>query len=518
MSSLRSKKSQYDIPNVFAVNFVIAGGSFAAINAVKTIAQKIIPEAVKINPRFRATVTVIAPNKEAYWNIAAARLVINPKKIDTNTNQIFFNIEETMKQYIPDNSPHKLTIIRGKVIQLKSDYNIVTYMKMDSQYETSNSFNETDFVAMTLTYDVLVLATGASSSSEAFKIHDSAEKTKQEIRKMAQEIKKASSICIIGAGAVGVELAGEIGFKYGRQKKITLYSGVQGTQEYGKIKHSKKTLAKLKLLGVETVLDVRAVTSQVHEKEIVEYDSGTVCSLYSKPKNSYQIIDNDSYKKSLSKNTASYASLHSNSRSPVVQSNRSTPSSPSSSLYYNRSTFDSQHTLSTVASSDEDFISPTPFVVKRTKISRTLVSFDNGYREVFDCCIFATGNNPNTSYIPISSLDNRGYIVTDPYLRMTYNNPNQNIYVFGDLVASGKQTLLDIGFQSEVLETTLIYDVLQKPYSKLKKYKPTAPTYIVPISEKGGVGVLFGVPMPGFVIAFFKSKNFMLEKSNQFLT
>lgn len=520
------------------IHFVIAGGSFAAITAVKVIAQKIIPAVTKYNPALSVHVTVIAPNKESFWNIAAPRLISQYDTLDLNTSQLFFNLKEAILQsFLHLSTKHTVSVITGKVISVNSEYNVITYMDLKDENEELTGFKEPTFKAIPINYDYLILATGTSSSSDAFKLNGTSENTKREIKRMADEIEKASSICIIGAGAVGVELAGEIGFKYSRQKKITLYSGVEGTFEYGKVRHSKRTLAKLKEVGVETILNVRAVSAHTEEEETVEYTTNPFFSSLDTPKKSSfwdypeplssrkpvsqpQVSKKNSFPYIFSGLSASSNNITSSKSHSTRSVSTSPPSSPASSQD-KRSTFFSQSSM--FSNDDITSLSAAAGLAavsrRRRKITRTLVTFDNGYRESFDCCIFATGNVPNSSFLPVTSLDKRGYVLTDAYLRMFHNNPNRNVYVFGDLVSQGKQTLLDITqTQMDVLKYTLLKDILGTPDVKLKPYQPASATYIVPISQKGGVGLLFGIPMPSFVIAALKSKDFMVDKSEQFLT
>lgn len=548
MSSPSYTATAHKTPNESCQNFVIAGGSFAAISAVKILAQSIIPHARKHNPRFRARITVIAPNTESYWNVAAVRLVVQPELIEQKKNQIFFNLRETLQKYFPQNDTDELNVIEGKVVAVDGYVNKITYQPLGT---TSVAYN-----AESIKYDILILATGTSSSSAAFKLNSTSELTKNTLQEMAEEIKAASSICIVGAGAVGIELAGELGYRYGHTKKITLFSGIASTLEYMKPKASKKAVKKLAHLGVETVLDVRAVCSYDEETEIPVSNSITNTineNLIIQQKQPQ--LDSLETMKTI-RGVKSFISISSpanttfsteicmrsdwNKGSDYLQSgqqnfiNNLQPKMPSGfentmqlvthpeTTKIAGSFHTDEHTLTTTDGSDNG-ISSTPTLlepagagIKRKK--RTIVEFDNGYKEAFDCLILTTGNIPNTSFLPYNTLNDKGYVLTDPYLRMLNSNPNKNIYVFGDLVASGKQTLFDISSaQATILKRTMYHDIISDTKKPLKKYKPGPSTYIVPISKKGGVGVLYGISMPGLIVSVIKSKSFMLEKSETYL-
>ena len=72
-------------------------------------------------------------------------------------------------------------------------------------------------------FDILILATGTRTTGGAsFKGIGSYEATRNALHDIQDNVKKATSIVIGGAGVTGVETAGELGFEYGTQKNITV--------------------------------------------------------------------------------------------------------------------------------------------------------------------------------------------------------------------------------------------------------------------------------------------------------
>lgn len=532
--SLRSKKSFLKASKrVPSMNFVIAGGSYGAINAVKIITQKIIPQARRSNSSFQAKVTVIAPNTESFWNIASVRVLAKPEIMETNYDQLFFNLEETLKQYIPEGSRNELEVLQGKVISVNSSENMITYLPLNNEGKSRESRLESKFVAQTISYDTLVLATGASSSSPAFKLNGSSFQTKMALLDLSEEIKQASTLCIVGAGAVGVELAGELGHKYGKTKKISLYSGVKGTLECMKPKTSNVVIQRLKALGVQTILDVRAVSAYKEDVEVFnssnstqltgfdnnftdEYESDTL--LFNSPKSAGNERSNSPQSNLEPDETFLSNRITGHSEESIISEDTAISVVPFQKILSNEmKCCPSSHQSSHSSASPTNQAKSKPSIPQKKSKQRTVVVFDNGYREAFDCYIPATGNTPNSSYLPYDSLDEQGYVLTDPFLRMLKHNPYGNIYVFGDLVCSGKHTLLDTTIaQKSVLQKTLQHDIIDSS-RMLKKYKPDSPTYLVPVSKQGGVGVAFGIPVPSFVVTVLKGKNFLLERSGSFL-
>jgi NADH dehydrogenase FAD-containing subunit len=79
-----------------------------------------------------------------------------------------------------------------------------------------------------LSYDILILATGSNTKEDApFKGNGTTEATKDALHVFQNKVKQAQNIYIAGAGATGVETAGEIAFEHGKQKKITLVRELQ---------------------------------------------------------------------------------------------------------------------------------------------------------------------------------------------------------------------------------------------------------------------------------------------------
>lgn len=124
-----------------------------------------------------------------------------------------------MRHHLPKTpkytSPHILQVIQEKLLSIESEKSMLTYLKL-TEKGTTNHAN--DFFCHSVRYHRLILATGASSSSPAFKFNGSFEMTRTALKEFQESIMKASSICIVGAGGAGVELAGELGYKFGHSK------------------------------------------------------------------------------------------------------------------------------------------------------------------------------------------------------------------------------------------------------------------------------------------------------------
>lgn len=177
------------------LDFVIIGGSFAGVKAVESI--------LRLGSNVR--VTMISSSTHAFYCVASPRAIVQTEL----TDKLFFPVETKLKAL----GGSKIEFVLGEVTKLDFGKNIILYRVGGSPLETS------------ISYDYLVIASGSSSHHNAFKLNGSYEKTKSAILDLSDEIRNAKSIAILGGGATGVEIAGELGHLYGKTKNITIYSG-----------------------------------------------------------------------------------------------------------------------------------------------------------------------------------------------------------------------------------------------------------------------------------------------------
>lgn len=540
--------------------FVVAGGSYAAISAVKILGNDILPGLIAAHKdNFKVAVTVVAPNREAYWNVAAVRIVSDPDLLDTHTKQLFYPLTDTLQQYFPAEYLYKLNVIQGKILAVDPEENKITYVKIDED----GVMHEDGMFGQTLSYDNLVLATGASSSSAAFKLNGTSEDSKAALRELHTLAHSAGSIAIVGGGGVGVELAGELGYKYGKTKKITLFTELDRTLPALKPKISEKAIKMLHDLGVETVTNHRAV-SILKEEDSFDLDAirSAMTNIRSPAISATAGTTNTSSKPDTSGTTgtsgAKAAAGGVNGKSaehvehspplsaaagsrlyklmhPKHQHHDSNSTSHADSNRAATDKYQRQHvhehpvpnsnskssSFSPAAEKQDAFITNGSSAAARKltprKLPRTVITFQDGSKKTYECCIPTTGNSPNTQYLPYDVLDANGYVLVDDYLRMREDNPYRNIYVIGDLVSGGRETIDDITVsQTPTLRATLVHDLVDKT-SALKKYVISPPSYLVPISKKGGVGTLNGFSVPSAVVTWMKGRDFRMDESHKYL-
>jgi hypothetical protein len=178
-------------------NILILGGSYAGVS----LAHRILKQAANAEP-FK--ITLISPNRDFYWNVAAPRGIIPGQLTD---DQLFQPIAAGFSNYPTGRFEFKLASaehvnFEAKTVQISSPEG----MKI-------------------LNYDYLVLATGTRINGNVpLKGLGSTEATKTALYDFQAQIGRANTIVIAGAGVTGVEVAGELGFEYGEQKEIVLVS------------------------------------------------------------------------------------------------------------------------------------------------------------------------------------------------------------------------------------------------------------------------------------------------------
>lgn len=204
---------------------VIIGGSFAGIIAAKTIFNQ-NEQAVRV--------TLISTSTHSFFNIAAPRLLTEPDKAE-NT---IFPIKETLEKY---SNGTQFEFIHGKVESADLDKNSLIVDNSDGK--------------QSINYDYLVIASGSRTDSAAFKLYDGHTETVAAIKLMNKSIIDAKKIIILGGGPTGVESAGELGYQYGKEKEIILYTGLKGPLAALGESRSKTSAEKLAALGVKVIND-----------------------------------------------------------------------------------------------------------------------------------------------------------------------------------------------------------------------------------------------------------------------
>ncbi|KAG9239537.1 hypothetical protein BJ875DRAFT_414260 [Amylocarpus encephaloides] len=215
-------------------NIVILGGSYAGIST----AHRILKQASKTG-HFK--ITLVSPNTDLYWNMASPRGIL-PDQIPDE--KLFQPIAAGFSKY----PGHQFEFILATAESLDVDAKNVEISSLEGN--------------QVLSYDFLILATGSRTIGGApFKGLGTTEETKDQLHGFQGRVKKAKTIVVAGGGVTSVEVAGELGFEYGRGKNIILIASGPSLLEGTPSSISKYATKELQNLKIDIRLSTRVVSS-----------------------------------------------------------------------------------------------------------------------------------------------------------------------------------------------------------------------------------------------------------------
>jgi NADH dehydrogenase FAD-containing subunit len=235
---------------------LILGAHHAGLSLSHYLLKNTIPNLSKLTPKVAYHITLVAPHKEWFWNIAAPRVLVKADLIPED--KVYFSIPDAFKSY----DAKLFTFTQGKATAVNPETKTVTIVQGEETKEVA--------------YSTLVIATGTSYNAPYWGINGSETETKTEFAAIQKALATAKTVLISGGGAVGVETAGEIG-SHLPSVKVKLVSG--GKSLLPKLKPSTSAAAekRLKALRVTVVHGVKSTGSKKNEDgtTTVELDNGT---------------------------------------------------------------------------------------------------------------------------------------------------------------------------------------------------------------------------------------------------
>ncbi|KAL2075049.1 hypothetical protein VTL71DRAFT_8829 [Oculimacula yallundae] len=216
---------------------LILGGHHSGINVAHYLLRHVVPKLTKVTPLTSYHITIVTPNTEFFWNIASPRLIVNETLIPEE--KVFLPIA---KEFAPYDAA-LFAFVKGKATALDPESRTVS---------VSNS--------QKITYNSLVIATGAHYVSPAWQVNDSEEVSKSEISTLRTALKGGKSVLIAGGGAIGVETAGEVGAQFPKHD-TTILSGGERLLPKLLVSNSSAAESRLKAMGVKTVNGVKVSSS-----------------------------------------------------------------------------------------------------------------------------------------------------------------------------------------------------------------------------------------------------------------
>ncbi|KAK7748637.1 hypothetical protein SLS53_000658 [Cytospora paraplurivora] len=207
---------------------VILGGSYGGLHVAHYLLKQKTPD---------VKVILVSKSSHFYWNMASVRAIV-PGQI-TN-EQLFQPLTAAFERYPKD-----------------------SYEVIIGAAEKVDPGSRTVLVSLpggpprTLDYDQLVVATGSRSTTSTvpWKVLDTYDETVAALESTRLRVESAKHIVVAGAGATGVEVAGELGFEYGTAKEVHLLSGGPDLLDGDSV--GAGALAELKRLHVKVRYDAR---------------------------------------------------------------------------------------------------------------------------------------------------------------------------------------------------------------------------------------------------------------------
>ncbi|KAK8080011.1 hypothetical protein PG997_007829 [Apiospora hydei] len=217
-----------------APTIVVLGGSFAGLQ----VAHRLLKHTRNTHKDIK--VILVSKDSHFFWNLASVRAVVPGVLKEEQYN---LPIEPGFSKYPAEN----FEFIEGSAEAADLDAKTVRVVTATGE--------------RSLSYDHLVLGTGSRymDANSPWKANGSNEEVMASVRATQEKIRAAQHIVIAGAGATGVETAGEIRYEF-KDKTVVLLSG--NDQILGGDAIAGNAESELLKLGVQVRLNARVKGSQ----------------------------------------------------------------------------------------------------------------------------------------------------------------------------------------------------------------------------------------------------------------
>ncbi|EKG09666.1 hypothetical protein MPH_13261 [Macrophomina phaseolina MS6] len=235
-------------------NIVVLGASFAGLGVSHNLLRHVIP---RMPDPSNYRLILVSPSDHFYFKVAAPRMA--PREDLIAFDQVMKPFTASLSNY------SQFEFVKGYARAVEPATEEITIEHVDRENTT------------TLHYDTLIIATGASTNSPLWSPAAPKEQTEAALREFRDKLKSAQRIIVAGGGAVGVETAGELGFDYGTQKNILLYSGTNRLLSRVRPDVGKRAEMYLQEMGVTIVHNVKIISSasDTGGKEVLHLSDGS---------------------------------------------------------------------------------------------------------------------------------------------------------------------------------------------------------------------------------------------------
>jgi apoptosis-inducing factor 2 len=452
---------------------VILGGSFAGLSAAHRFLKETVHTLRKTRTAPQYRVTLVSPSTHLYWNIGAPRGVVSStwleqKNLFVPITPAFSAYKASQFQFIQGSAESVDLTARTVTVALhqpdkngrKKDQAKVSQEKGQNRWSTDSKGSKS-IVTKTISFHALIIATGTSAVDPLFSLHGTHEDTIRAMDAFHQALPNAESVIVAGGGPTGVETAGQLATFFNRPSK-------QGNGPFRKAMDLRPRLLKGRLARQPMPL---------RRPKTITLISGNERLLPKLP---------EALSVNAEKNLEALG-VHIIHNTRVISST-TTPG------------------------------------------GKTRVALNNDITIAADLFIAATGVMPNSNFLPPEILDASGYVSTDPQL-LRVLNAGERVYCVGDCATYSKNYILDVYEAVPVLMHNMRNDLLawelitQNPYGGKEKeidllrdndlpynQNPTE-TQLIPMTRWGGVGVLYGIKLPSFMVYLMKGRDYRVGKA-----
>ncbi|KAG7388738.1 Apoptosis-inducing factor 2 [Phytophthora boehmeriae] len=238
---------------------VVIGGGPAGLAVAQSLAAE-------LTPKDDTEVIVFEKSKFYYHAVGTPRAFVD----GNYTNKLFIPYDSA----IPESAKGFVKFQRAIVTEIIPTAQEVEFTSIDHN-------DEPDSAAKRLSYNYLVIATGSTYTVpiKQAKLNFKRSTTEEKLAEVREQIKAANSVLIVGGGAVGVEVAGEIKTKY-PNKTVTILEakGELVANDNVREKFRTKLSTYLERLGVKVIMGERLterMSGNSFEKRTLSTDKGT---------------------------------------------------------------------------------------------------------------------------------------------------------------------------------------------------------------------------------------------------
>lgn len=174
----------------------------------------------------------------------------------------------------------------------------------------------------------------------------------------------------------------------------------------------------------------------------------------------------------------------------------------------------------------------------RSENGKDVLELSNGETKIVDIYISATGDKPNTDFVPKEWLDEKNALRTDGQTMRVNVDGVTGVYGYGAAASYSNGSIMDVFMAKKAIIETLKNDLGGKgtrlllfvqvrtrltmtaePAARTNNVykKVTSDMQFVPVGPTQGVGIAFGWKLPSFAVKMAKAKDFMIGKLPTYL-